>query len=489
MGTTESFALMVLVVSALGVTAVLSNHLGQWVRLPAPMVFLVGAAVAVKVFSLHAPPVQTVGRVVSIALVFILFDGGMRIGWAKFRSVAGPIVTVGIVGTFLTVAAAAVLVHLAFGLAWYISLLVATAVAPTDPAVVFSVLGQSEISGSGGTILEGESGANDPVGIALMVGLITAGSLSTSALAHVGSEFGLQMGVGAAVGIIGGRAVGWSMRRVPLATEGLYPLRIAASVLALFALATLAHGSGFLAVFVAGIVLGDQRAPYKREIQRFHSAVASLAEIVAFIVLGLTVNLAVIGRVDVWVPGLVLGVVLALVIRPLLVGVSLIPARLPSSQRNFVLFAGLKGAVPVLLGSYLLAAHVPGAERLYGIIVVVVIFSVVVQGGLVPTVARKLGVPTRTVELEPWALGVRLQDEPSGVYRMTVAVGSAADGCTIEGIIGLPVDVWISLVVRSGRLVPVRGDTSLRAGDDVLLQAEDEMRETLSAIFEGSTKP
>jgi potassium/hydrogen antiporter len=435
---TERFALIVVLTAAAGLAAVLSNRLTERVKIPSPALVLAGAAVAVQVIpALHAPPQLAAERVVTVALVCSLFDGGMHIGWSRFRSAAVPIAVVGVLGTFLTVAAAAVLVHLAFGLAWYVSLLVATAVAPTDPAVVFSVLGQREVSGRAGTIVEGESGANDPVGIALMASLITAGSLSAGAFAKVGGEFALQMGVGAAVGVIGGRALLWFTRRVPLPGEGLYPLRTLASALLLFGAATLAHGSGFLAVFTAGIVLGDGRAPYKREIERFHSALASLTEIAAFAVLGLTINLAVITRPGVWIPGLILGAALAFVIRPVLVGLCLIPARLKSNQRNFVLFAGLKGAVPILLGSFLLAAHVPGAQRLYGIVIVVVVFSVVVQGSLVPAAVRLLHVRMRAVEPQPWALGVRLRDEPDGVHRLTIKPGSPADGATIDDLAGL----------------------------------------------------
>jgi potassium/hydrogen antiporter len=232
-------------------------------------------------------------------------------------------------------------------------------------------------------------------------------------------------------------------------------------------------------------VLGDGRAPYKREIERFHSALASLAEIAAFAVLGLTINLGVIARPDVWIPGLILGAALVLLIRPVLVGLCLIPARLKSNQRNFVLVAGLKGAVPILLGSFLLAARVPGAERVYGIVIVVVVFSVVVQGSLVPAAARLLHVRMRAVEPQPWALGVRLRDEPSGVHRLTIKSGSPADGATINDLAGLPGDAWVSFVVREGQLVPITGDTTLRAGDDVLVLAEPGLHEQLITAFEG----
>ena len=217
----------------------------------------------------------------------------------------------------------------------------------------------------------------------------------------------------------------------------------------------------------------------------FHSALASLAEIVAFIVLGLTIDLGVIAQADVWIPGLILGAALAFVIRPVLVGLCLIPARLRSNERNFVLFAGLKGAVPILLGSFLLAAHVPGAERLYGIVAVVVVFSVVVQGSLMPAAARLLRVPMRVVEPEPWALGVRLRDEPSGVHRLTIKPGSPADGRTIDDLAGLPGDAWVSFIVRDGQLVPIKGDTRLQAGDDVLVLAPSELHNDLTTVFEG----
>jgi cell volume regulation protein A len=482
---TAPFALVVLITASVALAAVLSHHLTAKLRIPPPALFLLAASIAVRVFpALNAPSGITVERTVTVALLFILFDGGMNIGWARFRSAVVPIAAVGVVGTFLTVAAVAVLAHFAFDLGWYVSVLVATAVAPTDPAVVFSVLGQREVAGRSSTILEGEAGANDPVGIALMTTLIAGGSLGWSITAHVGAQFALQMGVGLVVGVVGGRAALWFMRRVTLPREALYPLRTAACALIVFGVTTLVHGSGYLAVFVAGIVLGDERAPYKAEIARFHSALASLAEVVAFVVLGLSVDIAVIGHTNVWVPGLIIGATLALVVRPLLVGLCLIPARLASNERNFVLFAGLKGAVPILLGSFLLTAHVPGAARLYAIIVVVVMFSVIVQGSLVSTVARVLHVTTRTIDPEPWGVGMRVRDEPSGVHRFSVASGSPADGSTIENLPGFPVDAWVSLVVRGGQLVPVRSETTLLAEDEVLILADDDQRETLASTFE-----
>ncbi|MDX6300579.1 MAG: potassium/hydrogen antiporter [Nocardioidaceae bacterium] len=484
MSDTQPFAAVVLVGAVVGLLAVLSARLTERIRVPAPLLVLVGAAVAVEVVpALRSPSERLVERLVTVALICILFNGGLQMGWSKFRVAAAPITVLGVLGTFLTVAAVATFVHLVFVIAWFPALLVATAVSPTDPAIVFSVLAHREVTGRSGTILEGESGANDPVGIALMASLITAGGLSAGAFGSIAGQFVLQMVVGAAVGVLGGRATLWFMRSVPLPGEGLYPLRTAACALIVFGLATLAHGSGFLAVFIAGILLGDARAPYKLEIERFHAALASLGEIVAFTMLGLTVDLPRLTHVDVWLPGVVTGAVLAFVIRPVVAGVCLLPARLRANERTFVIFAGLKGAVPILLGTFILAADGHDAERLYAMVVVVVVFSVLVQGSLVPTVANLLRLPMETVAPEPWAVGVRLRDEPQGVHRLTIAAGAPADGRRINELHALPEDAWISLVVRDNRLVPVRGDALLRAGDEVLVLADPASLETVEATF------
>jgi cell volume regulation protein A len=466
-----SFGWVVLGVSLAAAVAILSNRLSEWIRVPAPALFLVGAAVASDIFpALNVFDVVTVQRVVTVALVLILFEGGMHIGWRRFRSAAGAIVWLGLAGTAVTAAAVTLLAHLVLGFEWQVALLLGAALSPTDPAVVFSVLGRREIVGRSGVLLEGESGTNDPVGISLMVvlvGLAGGSGIGWSGIGGAIGEFALQMVVGGVVGLLGGAALLWTMRRLPLPSEGLYPLRTVVFAGILYGAATVVHGSGFLAVFVAGILIGDANAPYKREIERFHTALSSLAEIVAFIVLGLTISLESLDEVDALWPGLIIAVVLAIVIRPVLVGVVLLPVRLSRGERVFVLWSGLKGAVPILLGTFAFTSHVEGAARIYEIIFVVVAFSVIVQGGLVPLVARLSGVPMRVVEPEPWALGMRFRQEPSGLRQYEVVPGSQADGTAI-GDLALGENIWISLVSRAGQQVPVSRDTVLAAGDEVL---------------------
>lgn len=486
---TEAFGLVVLVIGLVGIMAVLSNRLSARTHVPAPAFFLICATGAAQLWpSATALPAATVERVVTVALAIILFDGGMHVGWRRFRTAGAAIVWVGVAGTLVTAAGAAVAAHLVAGMDWRLSLLLGTAVAATDPAVVFSVFGRREISGRTGVLLEGESGANDPVGIALLAALLGAhGSVGAEAW-HVVTVFVMQMAIGTAVGAAGGIALLTFMRRVPLPSEGLYSPRVLAGVLVIFGLAVVARGSGFLAVFVAGILIGDEPAPYKREIERFHSSLASLAEIVAFVMLGLTMRLSALGSTDTWPAGLAIAALLAFVIRPVLEGLVSLPVRLTRRERVFFLWTGLKGAVPILLGITIAGSDTPGAARAYQVIFVIVAFSVTVQGGLVPTLARRLRIPLRTVDPEPWSLGVRFSEEPEGLHRYHVAAGSAADGSAISE---LPCgeDVWVSLIVRDGNLVTAAGDMTLRAGDDVLVLADPDAAPALDRLFTAPRPP
>jgi cell volume regulation protein A len=266
------------------------------------------------------------------------------------------------------------------------ALLVGAALAPTDPAVVFSLLGKRKLPGRASTLLEGESGANDPIGIALMITVLDAHWHGASTVLDGAGKFALELGVGAAFGLLGGLALLYGIRhiRVPWWVAASLTLPIA---LGLYWVCAVAHGSGFLGVFVAGIVIGDE---HKERITRITGRVSSLAEIVAFVVLGLSVEFA-----DIWHHGHIpagagLAAVLVLLVRPLLVGLVLWPVRLGRAERVFVLWAGFKGAVPILLGTLILEHGVAGGQRIYDVVFVVVLLSVIVQGMLLPLFTRRL---------------------------------------------------------------------------------------------------
>jgi cell volume regulation protein A len=215
-------------------------------------------------------------------------------------------------------------------------------------------------------------------------------------VANAVGEFFLQLGVGTVFGVAGAYALMVLVRRIVLPNPALYPLRTLAFAGVIYGLTTVAHGSGFLAVYIAGILIGDADIPAKRGIERFHTSLASLAEIVVFVALGLTVDLSALGQDHRWLDGLILALILAFIARPLAVGPLLVPVRLTNGERLFVMWSGLKGAVPILLASFAVLGEVAGAERIYGIVFVVVAFSVTLQGATIPYAAARLGVPMRT---------------------------------------------------------------------------------------------
>jgi cell volume regulation protein A len=228
-----------------------------------------------------------------------------------------------------------------------------------------------------------------------MIGMLEFATADDGTLWMVAEEFVLEMGVGLAVGVAGSALLVLFIRRVQLPSEGLYPLRTLAAAGVIYGLASVAGGSGFLAVFVAGLVLGDLDLPHKRQIRRFHMALASLAEIVVFVALGLTVNVSQLSENNIWLDGLILAVALAFIARPLGLAPLLAPLQLRTGEKLFIAWSGLRGAVPILLAAFAILAEVDDARRLYEIVFVVVGFSVIVQGATIPFVASRFGVRMR----------------------------------------------------------------------------------------------
>ena len=402
MGDVIHFGGLILLVAGGLSAALLTSKLSARLSIPSAALFLVAAAVSSDLFPSLVVSIGMVERIATVALIVILFDGGSSIGLRRFRVAAVPIASLGILGTFATAGLLASFGHWVLGLGWITAGLLGAALAPTDPAVMFSVLGEREIGGRTGTILEGESGANDPVGIALMLGMIQLATHADATFWVVVRVFGEQMAIGLAIGIVGGLLEAGLLRRVGLPSAGLYSVRTLALAGVVYGAATVAHGSGFLAVFVAGLIVGDVRAPFKEEIEVFQEALAAIAEVVVFVALGLTIDLSAIGAGR-WAEGLAVVAFLALVARPAALAPLLAPVRLRHGERLFVMWGGLKGAVPILLAAVALGAGVPHGTRIYETVFVVVLASVVVQGGSISFAARKLGVEMRRVPVTPRA--------------------------------------------------------------------------------------
>ena len=467
------FAALVFAVCGGFALAVLSTKITDRVAFPAPALFLVAAAVTSDLWPgvYDHVPIKTVERVAVVALIVILFNGGIDIGMRRLRASAAPVLSLGLAGTFLTAGAIAAVAHWVLGMDWTLAGLVGAALAPTDPAVMFSVLGRREIGGRSGTTLEGEAGVNDPAGIALMLGMIELATHDDATFLVVGREFGVEMIVGAVFGLVGGRLLVPVLRRSHLPSESLYPVLALMLAGALYGATAVAHGSGFLAVFIAGLLVGDAGLPYKTEIERFQGSLAGLAEVAVFVALGATIRLSDLDARD-WLEGFALIVALALVIRPLVVAITLRTVRMSRPEKAFIAFSGLKGAVPVLLAAFAILSDAPDAQRIYALVFVAVLVSVVGQGTFVPLVARRLGIPMRLRDRLPWELAVQLGEEPTGAREYTVNADSRADGAALGD---LPVGdhAWVTLLVRDGEALPPDPEMRLRADDRLLIIADD----------------
>jgi cell volume regulation protein A len=271
------FGLVVLVVSGAFLAALAAHKLTEFFPVPPPALFLVAAAVASDIWpGLSELSTVDVERIAVVALVVILFDGGMQVGWPRFRESIVPISVLGVVGTFATAGVMAVFAHTLFGFDWTTAGILGAAVAPTDPAVMFSVLGGREIAGRSGTILKGESGANDPVGIALMIGMLDFATSDHGTFWTVVKECAIEMSVGLAIGFAGAALLVPALRRISLPSEALYPLGALAGAGVIYGVAAVAHGSGFLAVFVAGLCVGGSGVPHERQIEQVQTSLASV---------------------------------------------------------------------------------------------------------------------------------------------------------------------------------------------------------------------
>ncbi len=470
-----AFANLLLPITAGYIVAILGTKISDRLPVPAPVLFLVAAAF----LSDFLPQlrdffsIKGVERTAVVALIVILLNGGMDLGLSRLRASLAPVLSIGILGTFLTAALVALAAHFALGFDWVLAGVVGAALAPTDPAVVFAVLGRREISGRAGTTLEGEAGVNDPAGIALMLGMVELATEPDASFLVVITTFVEEMAIGLACGAVGAWVLLQLVRRLQLDSEGLYPVLVLALAGAIYDLTSLAHGSGFLAVFVVGLALGDAATPYKAEIERFQQSLASVAEIVVFVALGLTISITDIPA-EVWLDGAVLALVLALVARPLTVAATLSGLGLKRNERLFVAWSGLKGAVPILLAAFALLGGVDQAPRIYEIVFVVVLLSVLVQGSLVPAVAQGLGLPMHRTPPQPWQLVAPLAERPENAFDALVQDGSSVDGQRVSDL-QEATGAWTSVVVREGRALLVAPELRLQAGDRLHLLAEPDV--------------
>ena len=472
--TTSDLGLILLVGAAMVLAAIVAARVAHGIGLPGLLLFLglglaLGQAGAGVRFD-NAGLAQALGL---SALVLILAEGGLTTSWAHARAAAPAalsLATVGVVVSVLVVAAAA---RWLVGLGWRDALLLGAVLAPTDAAAVFSVLRKLPLPPWLSGTLEGESGLNDPPAFLAVTLLSEMGHHAPSA-ALIAGEVVYELAAGAVIGLLAGVVGALALRRVALPASGLYPIAILALIVAGYGAATLAHASGFLAVYVSALVLGNARLPHGPAIRGFAEGVAWLAQIGLFVMLGL---LASPGRLPMQIlPALVAGSVLVLVARPAAVAAATLPLRVPWRQQAFMSWAGLRGAVPIVLATIPVNARVPGAARLFDIVFIIVVINTLAQGPTLPWAARRLKV---TAPAEP--LDVDVEAAPLEALHADLLQAEIPPGSRLHGVeifeLRLPAQANIALIVRDEKGFVPTPTTSLRTGDRLLIVASAAVRE------------
>ena len=416
-----------------------------------------------------------------LALALILFDGGLNTPVKALRAgllPASVLATVGVAGTALLVAVFARLL----GFPWILALLLGAIVSSTDAAAVFSVLRGSglQLKRRLGVTLELESGLNDPLAVILTTALVEV------ALGEPPSPWLLlavpaQLAVGAAVGAICGFGGRWVMGAVRLPAGGLYAVLMLSVAFASFGLATILWGSGFLATYVAGVVLGAGSFPYRAGLLRFHDAMAWLSQVAMFLILGLLVFPS--RLLDVAAVGLGLSLALALVARPAVVALCLRPLGYDWRESVYVGWVGLRGAVPIVLATIPVMGGVPGAGRVFDVVFFVVVISALVPGGTVRWVTRRLGLTSDEPAPPAAILDISsLQPLDGEILGFSMASGAAACGARIADL-PLPEGSHVMLVVRGQELVAPKGKTTILPGDHVYVFGRPGDLQLLGLLF------
>jgi potassium/hydrogen antiporter len=411
-------------------------------------------------------------RIGIIALALILFEGGLTSGLLEIRPVLTPALSLAVVGTIVTAAVTGLAAVWLFDLSTLNGLLLGSVLAATDGAAIFALLRGSTLKRRLATTLEGESGFNDPVAILLVLGFIEWLQHDDYGIADMALLFVRQLGIGLAVGLLVGVAAAWTLRRVTLATAGLYPVATLAVAALAFGGADALHGSGFLAVYLAGLALGTAGIPAQQTVTSFHQGLAWVGQVAMFVALGLLVFPSRLD--DVALRGTVLALVLVLVSRPVAVAVATLPMRFTWPERAVLSGAGLRGAVPMVLATFPVIDGVSGSTRLFDVVFFAVLLSTLIQGTTFEPVARWLGATTDEPALpRPLAEAGTIRRLGAEVLEYPVAEDDAVVGARVRDL-GLPREAVVNVIVRGDEAIPPRGSTILRAGDrlHVLLRSE-----------------
>jgi cell volume regulation protein A len=414
----------------------------------------------------------------TIGLALILYEGGLQTSWRRLREVAVPAALLSTIGVIVSALLTGVAAYVLFDLTWLESILLGAVVASTDAAAVFSTLRFTHIRRRLARTLEAESGGNDPMAIALTLGLIAwIERPDTYGFGDMTLLIVEQIGLGLVVGVALGALAIWVFARIPESIGAFVPVASVAAAAISFGAADVIGGSGFLAVYFAGLAVGSTPSRYRHHLAAFHEGVAFVAQVVLFIVLGLLVFPGDLPPVV--LPGLALAILLMLVARPAAVWVSTATIDFSHRERLLLGWAGLRGAVPIVLATFVLSSDVPHKTTIFNAVFFVVLVSTTIQGTTLEWLAGRLGLLSR---LPPRDASLEAELNKADLVNFLVAENHAVNGSTVREL-GLPRDVVIAAINRDGTTISPEGSTLVEAGDRLVILVPRKLHADLEDVL------
>ncbi|WP_411344910.1 potassium/proton antiporter [Paenibacillus sp. WLX1005] len=485
MEATEMTSNLILLLGTLLLLGVLSAKFSSRFGMPALVFFIVAGMVLGKfIYYDNAFITQWFGV---LALVIILFEGGMQTDFRQIRPIIRPSLSLATVGVLLTAFVIGYCAHLILGVSLMEGLLFGSIVGSTDAAAVFSVLSGKNVRTRLTSTLEAESGSNDPMAVFLTIMFIELlNNPDTSIWSEIFS-FVWEMGFGLVLGLICGKLSVFLINKINFETSSLYPVLAISSALFTYGVSSLTHASGFLGVYVMALVMGNSDLTYRRTILQFNQGFGWIMQILMFVLLGLLVFPEQLPSI-IW-QGLALSLLLIIVARPLGVFVSLLFSQFNLREKTLLSWAGLRGAVPIVLATYPLLAGVEHGQLFFNVVFFIVLTSALIQGTTISPLAQKLGLVDKTIDQQPSIMElVATGRTHSEISHMTLTPQSKLINRQLQEI-DLPASVLITAVLRNEDIITPRGDTMLLPGDKIYLLGPKAKREDIRRLFTGDSNP
>ncbi|RKL68625.1 potassium/proton antiporter [Salipaludibacillus neizhouensis] len=475
----------ILILASFLIMGVITTKLSSRFGVPALILFILLGMIAGSdglglIYFDNASHAQLIGI---IALVIILFEGGLSTKWTTIKPIAAPSLVLATVGVLITTFIVAIAATFVLDVTWLEGLLFGAIVGSTDAAAVFAALKEQNIKSRIGATLEAESGTNDPMAMFLTLAFIELIIMDQKGIWHIVGAFFLQMGFGLLLGLGMGWIASWIINRINLDSGGLYPIIAMGFALLTYSLTASVGGSGLLAVYVAAMLIGNSDLTYRHTIFRFNEGFAWMMQILMFIILGLLVFPGQLFTGAIILNGLLLSFILILIARPLAVLLSTIGFGYTWKEKTLLSWAGLRGAVPIVLATFPMIAGVENAQLFFNVVFFVVLTSALIQGSTISVFANKLGLtgPKKVTPLHSLEL-VSIGQANAEIVEYVVNEETKIVGQNLTEI-EFPNDVLINAIIRKGELVTPYGETVIYENDILYILVSRKSKKELKKLL------